>query len=308
MNHPFNNYINLGNQYNQGIGSEQTKKRSYTLNVWKRISMDLIDMHVHTSDSPDADIPAWRLVQRGIENGLGGIGFVAHLDLNPEDFCYGGFNAEEYDESIASARRESDGRISVMKGLEIGEPHLYEKQAKELVDYSHYDFITGALHSVEGIGMILGKEVFADGDPMEIVENYYSETLRMVEVSDIDILAHMGLFRRGLALAGLRYDFNEMQLWPEIIDSILRVLIERNTALELNTSGLRRIERMTYPIPAILERFRELGGTLVTLGSDTHREPHVFFGLKQGAELLLQTGFREAYSFVDREPRASGLA
>ncbi len=270
--------------------------------------MDLIDMHVHTSDSPDADIPARSLVQKGIGNNLGGIGFVAHLDLDPEDYCYGGFNAEEYDESIASARRESDGRISVMKGLEIGEPHLYEKQAKELVDYSHYDFITGALHSVEGIGMILGKEVFDDGDPMEIVKEYYSETLRVVEVSDIDILAHMGLFRRGLALAGLRYDFNEMQLWPETIDNILKVLIERDIALELNTSGLRRAEKITYPIPAILQRFSELGGTLVTLGSDTHREPHVFFGLKQGSALLLKTGFREAYAFVDREPQAFGLA
>lgn len=265
-------------------------------------------MHVHTSDSPDADIPAWSLVQKGKENNLGGIGFVAHLDLNPEDFCYASFNAAAYDESIDRARSEAKGRLLVMKGLEVGEPHVYEKQVKKLVDYSNYDFITGALHSVEGIGMVLGREVYTEGDPLEIVETYYSETLRMVEVSDIDILAHMGLFRRGLALAGLRYDFNEMQLWPETIDSILKVLIERKIALELNTSGLRRIEKITYPIPAILERFRELGGTLVTLGSDTHREPHVFFGLKQGAALLLQTGFKETYAFVDREPLAFGLA
>ena len=168
-------------------------------------------------------------------------------------------------------------------------------------------FALTALDSVEGIGMILGKEAYVDRDPLEIVEEYYSETLRMVEVSDIDILAHMGLFRRGLALAGLRYDFNEMQLWPETMDSILKVLIERKIALELNTSGLRRREKITYPIPEILERFRELGGTLVTLGSDTHREPHIFFGLEQGAALLLQTDFEEVYSFIDREPKAFRL-
>ncbi len=270
--------------------------------------MDLIDMHVHTNDSPDADIPAWRLVQKGIESNLLGIGFVAHLDLDPEDYCYGGFNADIYDESIARAGKESGGRLSVMKGLEVGEPHVYEEQVKKLVDYSNYDFVTGALHSVEGVGMILGKEVFADGHSMGIVEEYYRETLRMVEVADIDILAHLGLFRRGLALAGLKYDFNELELWPKTIDSILRVLIDRKIALELNTSGLRRLEKITYPIPAILERFRELGGTLVTIGSDTHREPHVFFGLKLGAALLLKTGFREIYSFVDRVPQEFGLA
>lgn len=265
-------------------------------------------MHVHTNDSPDADIPAWKLVQQGIDNNLAAIGFVAHLDLNPEDYCYGGFNAEAYDESIACARNESKGRISVMKGLEVGEPHMYEEQAKNLVDYSTYDFITGALHSVEGIGMVLGSEVFADADPLEIVEEYYFETLRMVEVSDIDILAHMGLFRRGLALAGLRYDFSELELWPDTVEKILRVIIDRNIALELNTSGLRRKEEVTYPVPCILERFRELGGTLVTVGSDTHREPHVFFGLDQGVDLLLKTGFREAYTFLERVPQAIELA
>ncbi len=264
-------------------------------------------MHVHTSDSPDADIPAWSLVQMGRENNLRGIGFVAHLDLNPEDFCYNSFNADTYDESINRAESEAGGKLSVMKGLEVGEPHKYEKQVKDLVDYSNYDFITGALHTVENIGMILGKEAYSDGDPLEILEEYYSETLRMVEVSDIDILAHMGLFRRGLALAGLRYDFNEMHLWPETIDNILRVLIDRNIALELNTSGLRRKEKVTYPIPAILDHYRRLGGTLITVGSDTHREPHVFFGLSRGAALLLQTGFKEAYSFIDREPQAFRL-
>jgi len=260
-------------------------------------------MHVHTSDSPDADIPAWSLVLQGIENNLGAIGFVAHLDLDPEDYCYGGFNADIYDKSIKRALEEANGRISVLKGLEVGEPHVYEEQVKALVDYSDYDFITGALHSVEGIGMILGKEAYADRDPLEIVEEYYAETLRMVEISDIDILAHMGLFRRGLALAGLKYDFNEMRLWPETIDKILRVIIDRNIALEINTSGLRRKEKVTYPIPIILERFAELGGNLATVGSDTHRESHVFFGLECGVELLLNNGFREIFTFLDRNPQ-----
>lgn len=269
--------------------------------------MNLADMHVHTSDSPDADITALQLVQKGLQSNISGIGFVAHLDLDPEDFCYGGFNGKIYAESINCARNESMGRISVMKGLEVGEPHIYEEQVKNLVDYSDYDFITGAIHSLKGIGMVLGSEAYIDRDPLEIVEEYYTETLRMVEVSDIDILAHMGLFRRGLALAGLKHDFNEIELWPDTIEEILKVIIERNIALELNTSGLRRKEAITYPIPGIVERFREIGGTLVTVGSDTHREPHVFYGLDKGAELLLKTGFSRIHTFLDRVPQAFEL-
>jgi len=268
----------------------------------------LIDMHVHTNDSPDADIPAWQLVRRGIEINLAAIGFVAHLDLNPEDYCYGSFNAAEYDKSIERAGIEAREHLTVLKGLEIGEPHLYGESLREIVDYSDYDFIIGSLHSVEGTGMILGAEVYEDRDPIAVVEQYYLETLSMVEKSDMDILAHMGLFRRGLAMAGLDHSFDETELWPDTISRILETIIERKIALELNTSGLRRKERTTYPTPEILELYRNAGGILITLGSDTHREPHVFFGLEKGRELLLEKGFSRQYMYSARTPEAAPLS
>jgi len=264
-------------------------------------------MHVHTSDSPDSDIPARRLARLGVKHNLYAVGFVAHLDLNPDDFCCGAFNAEVYDRSILSARKETEGEILLMKGLEIGEPHLYEEQIKQTVNYSNYDFITGALHSVTGIGMVLGAGVYGNVDPAGIVEQYYNETLEMVEKADIDILAHMGLFRRGLALAGIKHDFKDELLWPKIIRRILETLIERNIALELNTSGLRRKERTTYPSREILLLYKELGGSLITIGSDTHREQHKFFGLEHGRDLLFESGFRKVYTYINRIPEEFNL-
>jgi histidinol-phosphatase (PHP family) len=258
------------------------------------------DMHVHTDDSPDANIPAWQLVRLAIEKELSVLGFVAHLDLNPEDYCYGGFNAASYSDSISRALSESGGKISIRKGLEIGEPHKYQHHTKNLLDYSDYDFITGSLHSVEGIGMVLGAEVFKNRNPLEIVENYYLETLRMVTDSDIDILAHMGLFRRGLALAGLESSFDETELWPETVRRILCTIIERDIALELNTSGLRRKENTTYPTTEILRMYFELGGALLTIGSDTHREPYLFYGLDEGMSIIREIGFTAVYTFRNR--------
>ncbi len=267
----------------------------------------ITDMHVHTSDSPDADIPARELVARGLNMNLAGIGFVAHVDLDPEDYCYGGFKENTYNRSIELARREAANRILVLKGIEVGEPHIYEEQVKEIVDYSAYDFITGAIHSVEGAGMILGKSAYENANPLEIVERYYTETLQMVAEADMDILAHMGLFRRGLALAGLEHDFNELELWPDTILRILEIIIDRNISLELNTSGLRRRENITYPTPWILELYHRIGGTLITIGSDTHREPYVFFGLFDGRQLLIESGFKEVFCFENRIPKRMSL-
>ena len=265
--------------------------------------MFMIDMHVHTDDSPDADIPAGELVVRGMDINLSGVGFVAHVDLDPDDYCYGGFEESTYNRSIELAREKSGERLLILKGIEVGEPHIYGEKVKSIVEYSNYDFITGALHSLAGIGMVLGSEVYADADPLSIVEQYYVETLQIVEEADIDILAHMGLFRRGLALAGLKHDFNELELWPDTIRRILETIIDRNIALELNTSGLRRKENITYPTPFILAQYKKMGGRLITVGSDTHREPYVFFGLKEGKMLLEETGFTETVSFRNRVPR-----
>ncbi|MBN2586505.1 MAG: histidinol-phosphatase HisJ family protein [Candidatus Fermentibacteraceae bacterium] len=265
--------------------------------------MPLPDMHVHTSDSPDAEIPARILVRRGREEGLSAIGFVAHLDMNPEDSCYDSFDPLGYEESVEGARRESENRITVMKGLEVGEPHRFQARAKALADYSDYDFIVGALHHVEGAGLILGDEVFRNSEHLPIVEEYYRETLRMVETADMDVLAHMGLVRRGLAMAGLDHAFDEISLWPDLLRGILSALIQREVALELNTSGLRRKEKTTYPTPRVIELYREMGGERITLGSDSHRDPHVFFGLAEGRMILLEKGFEKTFIYRAREPR-----
>ena len=266
----------------------------------------IADMHVHTDDSPDADIPAVELLARAGEEGLAAVGFVAHLDLDPEDFCYGGFDGESYDRSLSLAEeRESGTRL--LRGIEVGEPHRFGESARRLADYTQYDFITGALHSTKRSGMILGPDAFRGWDPMGIIGEYLSETVEMVTSADMDILAHFGLFRRGMALAGLDTSLDETELFPGEVDAILEALVGRGIALEVNTSGLRRQEKVTYPIPSVIRRYRELGGELVTLGSDTHREPWVFFGLEAGRRLLLENGFRRAFIFSRRTPEAYPL-
>lgn len=267
----------------------------------------IVDMHVHTDDSPDAVIPAVELVRRGVAAGLGGLGFVAHLDLHPDDPCHGGFDGSSYRLSLDAAQEVAGEGIAMFRGLEVGEPHRFGDAARRLADYSVYDFIIGALHSTREAGMVLGPEAYRGADPMEVMGEYLSETVEMVTSADMDVLAHYGLFRRGMALAGHETSLDETRLFPGEVDATLTALIDRGIALEVNTSGLRRLEKTTYPIPSVVMRYRELGGELVTLGSDTHSDPWVFYGLEEGRRLLLETGFREAFLFRGRTPEAYPL-
>ncbi len=248
------------------------------------------DMHVHTKSSPDADLSASELCRMGSRAGLERIGFVAHLDLHPGDFCYGGFNEQDYMEELD--RAEELDEVTVLRGLEIGEPHRFSSRTAEMYSPEKYDFITGALHWL-GDSMILGEQPFMEQDPLQLMRRYYQETLEMLEGGGFNILAHMGVFRRGMARAGMSCDIDEVAVFPELLRDVLKKAIETGIAIEVNTSGLRRPEGTTYPTPAVLRMYRELGGRMVTLGSDTHKPGNAFFGLSEGEAILRETGFRE---------------
>ncbi len=255
--------------------------------------MKLIDMHVHTASSPDAVLSAHELCKMAKTNNIGILGFVAHLDLHPEDYCYNGFSEEDYLKELDLA--ENTG-VTVLRGLEVGEPHLYLETASSLFKRENYDFLTGALHWL-GNKLIINESAFTDKTKIDLVEEYYLTTLKIVESCQIDILAHLGMFRRGIARAGLDTSFDEIRNFPSLLKQILNTMIEKKIVLEVNTSGLRRPEAVTYPGKNVLTLYKELGGTLITLGSDTHLTDKAFYGLSEGFSLLKECGFHN-YGYI----------
>lgn len=247
-------------------------------------------MHVHTVNSRDASLSELDLADRAVTEGLAGIGFVAHLDFHPGDHCTGFFNRERYAAAVSGAAQAQPG-LSVMLGVEMGEPHLFGPRAMEELRGGKPDFITGALHWLDD-RLILEPEAFRTTPALTVIEEYYRTTLRMLDEPCFHVLAHMGLFRRGMAMAGLDTDLDETRLMPGLLQDVLGRMVEKGVILELNTSGLRRKERLTYPALPVLEMYRSLGGELAALGSDTHGDPWVFYGLEQGRALLLEAGFR----------------
>lgn len=230
--------------------------------------------------------------------GLDGVGFVAHVDFNPLDHCYGRFDPRGYRNGFRRALGAvpRDGPV-LTQGIEVGEPHRFATEVEKATSGYEYDFVIGALHWV-GKCLVLEKEPFlAAADPLELVEEYYRESVMMCETARFDSIAHVGIFRRGLGLARVDVDFDETKLFPQLLDELLRCLIDRGVSLELNTSGLRRRERTTYPTVRVLRRYHDLGGRLVSLGSDSHREPWIFHGLETGSAMLREVGFVEAFYF-----------
>jgi histidinol-phosphatase (PHP family) len=88
----------------------------------------------------------------------------------------------------------------------------------------------------------------------------------------------------------------------DIIDEILKKLIEAGKGIEINTAGLRYGMGQTNPHEKILRRYRELGGEIISVGSDSHEPAQLAYAFDLVPRLLQNCGFRYYTEFSQRKP------
>ena len=99
-----------------------------------------------------------------------------------------------------------------------------------------------------------------------------------------------------------KYDFD---VFKEMLIEILKKGIERNVGIEINTSGLsKRALNETLPSMNLLKLYRELGGEILTIGSDSHAAATVGSQFETALEMAKEAGFTNIYTFNKREPYA----
>ena len=85
------------------------------------------------------------------------------------------------------------------------------------------------------------------------------------------------------------------------IDEILKVLAHKGKALEINTRRLGSKEAMEVLMP-IYQRFYEVGGRIVTIGSDAHRASEIGKGLADAVIMADRAQLKVVY-FKDGQPQ-----
>ena len=134
----------------------------------------------------------------------------------------------------------------------------------------------------------------------EMYREYFQSTLETVKkVQCFQSLGHLDYIVRYGYTREKDYSYHK---YADIIDEILKELIRKEIALEINTGGLKCGLGFTNPHPDILKRYRELGGTMVTVGSDAHRPEHVGYGFELLTQILTEAGFHYITQFSDRKP------
>lgn len=245
----------------------------------------MIDYHIHSTYSFDGKSPLSAYVGTAQRCGLREIGFAEHVDLDSTLKEYNFLNFPLYKEAVGEL--EKNAPIPVRCGLEISYQQHLEGQIKEYLMAADCDFVIGSVHEVEGVTM--DHRFFEQFNPLQ----YFRTVEALITSESCDIVGHLEYFKRwGGSYTSSAYK-NE-------ISALLQLIIEKDIVLEVNTSGLRHAAQDTYPSLEVVQWYRELGGELISLGSDAHTVKDTAFKFPPVLRKLKSLGFDSITAFEKR--------
>lgn len=264
------------------------------------VFMQLFDFHMHTCFSGDCDTPAEEMIESAIQKGLSSICITDHNDPDfpPSENCFD-LDTPAYLTALTALQERYKEQIDVRIGVELGlQPHLAGFFREYLSSYP-FDFVIGSSHLVDGQDPYY--PVFFEGrEEAASYERYFTSIIENLNAfSDIDVYGHIDYIVRYGPNKNARYSY---RAYEEVLETILRTLIEKGVGLEVNTGGYRYGLGVPNPMPAIIRRYLALGGECITLGADAHTPSYVAFSFDKALELLRDCGVRYLCTFRQRIP------
>ena len=270
--------------------------------------MILADFHLHTRHSGDSSAPMESHITAALEKGLSRLCFTEHLDMdwpyeNTPDLPEGFFDLDlaAYRKEFLDLKEEYRGRIRLAMGIELGlQPHLGPRLSSYLQENPVFDFVIGSVHLSRRMDPYY--PVFFEGITERDAYRRYFEDVRLSleAFHDFDSLGHLDYVVRYGPSRDLYYTYED---YKDLIDPILEILVSEGICLEVNTANLVKGCRYPSPAPAVIRRYKEMGGRGVTVGSDAHDSAYTGARFEEAARILKDAGFKEYTVFENRTPR-----
>lgn len=261
---------------------------------------NLWDVHMHSQFSGDSDAPLDTMVHSAIARGLAGICFTDHLDIDyPKEPGLFLLDLPNYTSSVCAMQEQFQSRLPVRLGIELGlQPHLSALHEDILTQYP-FDFVIGSSHVVHGFDPYY-PDFYEGRDEKECYREYFESILENIRAFDgFDVYGHIDYVVRYGPTRNENYVWTDYQ---NVIDEILRLLIAKGKGIEINTGGFKYGLGHPNPTEAILQRYRELGGEIITIGADAHKPEHVAFDFEKVPAILKDVGFSYFTVFQNRKP------
>lgn len=277
----------------------------------------LADYHVHTEFSNDSIYPMEEVVKDAISLGIKDICFTDHVDYGPyrdwddprgikyrpgdegepEQVALTNVDCGKYFSMIEKLREKYKDKIAVKAGMEFGvQTHTIPEYEKLFRSYP-FDFIILSIHQA-GDQEFWTNEYQSGRTQQEYNEGYYKELLSVVQnYNNYSVLGHMDLIVRYDSYGV--YPFEKLK---PLLTEILKTVIADGKGIEVNTSNHRYGLSDMTPSRDILKLYKELGGTIITIGSDSHKKEHLGAYIDWAKEELRKLGYTQFCTFEKMQP------
>ena len=266
------------------------------------------DQHTHCHFSTDSDSAPESMIQGAIEKGLLHLCLTDHMDLDypgtTKEAPLFKFSPSDYFATLTPLKESFKENlflgIGVELGLRPGRPDLNNRMHRLLSEHS-FDFVLGSVHLLDNEDPYY-ESYWKNRSAKDVLSKYYNAMLASLkEYDNFDSLGHLDYLIRYIpAECGPKdYIYKE---YAEVMDEILQLLIQKNKALEINTAGLIKGLPCFHPKLDVLYRYKELGGELITIGSDAHSPDKLATEFTQTEELLRSCGLAGYYVYKKRTP------
>lgn len=265
--------------------------------------MYLTDLHTHSILSMDGYVPLSEMAQSAVNAGLNELAVTDHCDLLSET----GERNLTYDwppalEQFSKTAPQFEGRLALRLGLELGSAQISPEHARAILSGAgeRLDFVIGSIHNDRennGGGEYYYMKFTSPAMCYAALDGYFTSMEELAALEDCyDVLGHI--------IYPLRYMVDRdgqsvsLERYRDQLAHILKLVIDRGRGIEVNTNRGQTIQ----PWRDVLALYRDLGGQLVTVGTDAHQPQHVGMGIPEAYALLRECGFDRVAVYSHREP------
>lgn len=258
--------------------------------------MYLTDYHTHSILSMDGKVPLAVMARHALDAGISELCITDHCDL----LDAGANRVYDYDWPAAVKQYHDTlpqfaGAIKLKLGLEYGMGHIDPPVSQRILAQPELDFVIGSVHNLSperGGADLFYVDMSTAEACSAALDDYFSSMERLAATPYFDILGHI--------IYPLRYMNGLVTIhpWLDQVTEIMRTVADSGRGIEVNTYRGRTVDDWA----PILERYKAVGGELVTVGSDAHDPAHAGAGIARAYELLRSMGFRYAAVYDKRRP------
>lgn len=253
------------------------------------------DFHTHTGFSDDCDVSMNDMLKGAFAKGIKTLAITDHYDPGYPDPNFPFIiDFAGYLDALPKAQKKYAGKMEILAGLEVGLMEGQFEEIKNQVTSYPYDFIIGSFHCHRGDDLYTYD--FTDVNGPAMLEDFYRYMYECLqEYDDFDVVGHFSILDRYI---GKLYDYKPFE---DVIDEVLKLLVSKGKGLEINTSSFKYGTGTWLPRESILRRYHELGGEVLTFGSDAHDPIYYQYHFNDAVEFAKHIGFKYYCQFRQRK-------